>query len=1103
MFPNLRCLWIVVVFIFPFCKTPNSSKSLFERAENTGISFTNSLTETSDFNVFRYRNFYNGGGVATGDLNNDGLPEVFFTANQGANKLYLNKGNFQFEDISEKAGFLPKEQWSTGVVFVDINQDGWLDIYVCNAGHMMKPALRKNQLFINNHDLTFTERAATYGLDNDGYTTHASFFDYDLDGDLDCFIVNNSPLPVNTLNYANMREVPAEKAPVADFLKGGGDRLYRNDNGKYIDVTYSSGIHGTIIGFGMGVSVGDINGDAWPDIYVSNDFFERDYLYINQRNGSFADEMETRVQHTSLSSMGADILDINNDGYQDIFTTDMLPSDDYRLKTNTTFDGYDVFNLKRKQGFHNQFTQNALQVNDGIGHFSETGFYSGVAASDWSWGALMFDADNDGLADIMVSNGIYHDVTDQDFIDFFANDVMQKMVLTGKKEEVSTIINKMPSVPIPNHLFRNKGDLKFEDVGADWGLGDKSFSNGAAYADFDNDGDLDLVVNNVNQPAMVYRNRAHELTGASSISFLLNYKAPNLQGIGSKIRLYQGKNLVLRELMPSRGFQSSVEYKLTIGLGKMVPDSVQVIWPDSSITTLIKPQPGKLHKIDFGTTPGVRIPGKIPFAAEAGLFEKLPVDFAPHQEDEHVDFYFERLVPFMLSKQGPRAAVADVNNDGLTDVFIGSAVGHPRQLYLQTSKGFVQKQVRDFESYTFNDVTAAFFFDADGDGDKDLFNGGGGNFAAAGSDGYQNLLFLNDGAGNFSLKPAAFPKNLTNCGVAIPLDYDGDGFYDVFIGNRSLAQQYGLLPDSYLLKNNGDGTFSDVTATLAPLFRQLGMITGAAWSDVTGDGKPDLAITGEWMSPKVFTWNGRSFEAKTTGLETTEGWWQCMQVADLDLDGDNDLVLGNLGENFYLRPTEKTPAKLWVNDFDKNGQRDKVISMAAKGKDYPVFMKRDITDQMPSLKSANLKHRDFAGKTVQQVFGEVIKSTKPLQVNYAGSCIAWNKGDGTFEVQKLPMQAQLSSVHAITVADVNGDKLPDLVTAGNFFDLLPQFCRIDAGHGQVFINRGKRNFEYLNSRASGIFLPGAVRDIVSFDLKGSRAFLFLQNNDSPVLMRLK
>ena len=1095
----LRLSAITLISIFISCND-KEEKSLFTEIENSNIHFENRLTESKSLNAFNYRNFYNGGGVAVGDINNDGLPDIFFTANQGSNKLYLNKGNLQFEDISAKAGFIEKKQWSTGVVFVDINGDGWLDIYVCNAGSMLDSMLRKNQLFINNHDLTFTESAAKYGLGNNGYTTQASFFDYDLDGDLDCFMVNNSPIPVNTLNYANMRDLPLSESRVPDFLKGGGDHLYNNDNGYFTEVTKEAGIHGGLISLGLGVTVGDVNNDGYPDVYVSNDFFERDYLYINQKNGSFKDELEQCIQHTSLFSMGADIQDINNDGFPDIFTTDMLPADDYRLKTNASFDNYDVFKLKQNQGFYNQFSQNALQVNNGNGKFLETAFYSGIAASDWSWGSLMFDADNDGLTDLYVCNGIYHDITDQDFIDFFGNDVVQQMAITGKKEELNSIISKMPSNPLPNKVFKNLGNLRFKDVGKEWGFTTPTFSNGAAYGDLDNDGDLDLVINNVNQKAMVYRNNSREYNKNNYIAVSLKYKSPNNFGVGSTIKIYRGNQIISREVIPSRGFQSSVEYKQTIGLGKMKADSMRITWPDRTTTTTINPVVNKLNVIDYSDV--VKQP---PFPASVShtIFEKVKNNFDKHVEDDYVDFYYERNIPFMLSRQGPKSATGDVNGDGLTDIYIGGAKDQEGQLYLQTANGFIKKEIPDFKTYSFNDVTAAFFFDCDGDGDLDLFTGGGGNFAAETSGSFQNQIFVNDSKGNFTLKRGALPIINTNCGAAISIDYDGDGNLDLFIGSRSVPQNYGIEPRSYLLHNDGKGNFKNITDSVAKVLSSIGMITSAGYADLNEDGKKDLIVVGDWIYPHVFSFNGKVFVEIETGLENLSGWWQHVAVADVDLDGDMDLVLSNLGANFYLNADKARPVKLWMKDFDQNGTVDKIFTRTIDGKDIPVFMKREITDQIPSLKKLNLKNQDYATKTVQQLFGKEIENAEVKEVNYSASCVAYNDGKGHFNIKELPKEVQLSSVNAVLIKDINQDGYPDIIAAGNWFDILPQFSRLDASCGHILMNDKNGYFIEVPPNRTGIDVPGQTRDIISFRYKKEDCILFLENNDYPVMYKIK
>lgn len=1075
---------------------------LFETVENSGINFTNVVIDDSLENGFLFRNFYNGTGVAIGDINNDSLPDVFLTSNKGDDRLYLNRGNFKFDDITVKAGIIKDDKWNTGVVFADVNGDGWLDIYVCSSGHMGTGS-RKNKLYINNHNQTFTESAAKYGLDISAYSTQVSFFDYDLDGDLDCFMINNSPIPINQLNYANRRDLPDSLWKIAPFLKGGGDHLYRNDNGFYKEVTYQSGIHGGLISFGLGVSVSDINGDGWPDVFVSNDSYERDYLYINQQNGTFKDEMEQWFQHTSFSSMGADIADINNDGYLDLFTTDMLPGDDYRLKTVGSFDNISLFNEKFKSGFYYQYTKNCLQLNNRNGKFIDIARYSGVAATDWSWGALIFDMDNDGWNDMYVCNGVTRDVTNLDFMDFFANDVNQKMVMTGKKESVDKILKEIPLTPLPNKVYRNDKNLKFTDIGAAWGMGKPTFSTGAAYGDLDNDGDLDLVVANQNQPALVYKNRSREINKNNFIGFVLQQQGHNPFAIGSKVQLFTGGQVLTQELIPSRGFQSSVDYKLVFGLGQDKIDSIIITWPDRSTSSLKNFSVNKinyLHKEQVQTQPGKTITTVTP----ATLFTKEESSFEKHEENEYVDFYDEKTVPRAFSREGPKAAQADVNGDGLDDIYIGGAEGKTGQLYLQTPDGkFVKKDEPAFGPYfEFEDV-AVTFFDYDKDGDADLLVCPGGNNRPVNSRELQLRLFTNDGRGNFTINTAAFPNMSMDIAVAAVNDINNDGYPDIFIGARNYPGIYGKDPQSYIFINDGNGHFKDIAQTKNPGIAGIGMVTGALWEDVAGDKNKELVIVGEWMAPRIFAFNKDHFDEIKTNISDKMGWWQSVATADVNNDGKKDLILGNIGENFYLCPKPGSPAKLWVNDFDNNGGIDKIITYTIDAKDKPVFLKSEVQDQLPLIKKNNLHHREYATKAIQDLFPTEMLGTSLIKVfNYPSSVVAINNGDGNFTLQKLPVMSQVSCINAIVPFDINRDGFIDLITGGNQFGFLPQFEKLDGSFGDVLMNDGKGNFTWVENKRSGFGMNGEVRDIALIKNKEGIHLLFLQNNEYPYLYKL-
>ncbi len=1087
-------LWVLVLGCQSIDKTVEDP--LFEEVVQSlsGIDFVNNIKNEEDLNIFTYRNFYNGGGVAIGDINNDGLSDIYFTANMGDNKLYLNKGDWRFEDITEKAGVNASNKWSTGVVLVDINSDGFLDIYVCNAGYVSGQD-QKNLLFINNQDLTFTEKAAAYGLDDNGYTTHAAFLDYDKDGDLDVYLLNNSFIPTNTLNYSNKRDLDARDWPVKDFLKGGGDKFLRNDGGHFVDISDDAGIYQSLIGFGLGVTVGDINNDGYDDLYISNDFFEKDYLYLNQQDGTFKESLEDYFSHISHSSMGADMRDFNNDGLLDLYVTDMLPEDDYRLKTTASFDDINLRRLKLDQGFYNQYMHNTLQVNKGK-KFKEVAFHAGVAASDWSWGALMFDADNDGLTDIFVCNGIYHDVIDLDFMDFFANDLMQQMALTGEKEDMNKVIDKMPSHPLPNMVFQNRSGYSFKNVTKAWGFDKPTFSNGAAYGDLDNDGDFDLVINNVNMPALVYRNN----TDKQSLKIKLLGTPPNTMAVGAKATLYTNKGLQFQQVNPTRGFQSSVDNQLIFGLdqGTLI-DSLVIIWPEGGkhvSTPVASPETLVISAADAQKN----IPASQPLIT---WFDWVDADFKPHKEDDFVDYYYERGLYRMLSKEGPKAAVSDVNGDGLEDVFICGSADQAGNIYLQTANGFTHSKQPELEKHLKFEDTACRFFDADNDGDQDLIVGSGGNNYKPNEVMLRDRLYLNDGQGNFEYNAAFAPQVTMNTSEVLVHDYDNDGDQDLFIFSRSVPGHYAFAPVHFIFENDGQGSFTEVSEARINHFKGVNMVTAATFADVTGDEREELIMVGDWDYPRIFGFDGEVFREVKTNLGDYFGWFYAISAGDLDNDGDMDLVLGNHGSNSYLYATREAPLSLWLNDFDNNGTVDNILAIEkSKGKDMPVMLKNAMADQISAIKKQSIKHAVYAKKSIQELFSpEQIKKAGKKRCNYMLSAIAWNDGEGQFRMEALPEESQLSSIKTVLLTDVDQDGDLDMLTGGNDYNLIPQFSRLDASFGGLLLNEGEDHFRFVDEQQANLWVEGEVKDILPVKVGGQNMYLFLRNNAAPLLVK--
>jgi hypothetical protein len=1064
-------------------------------AEESGLSFSNDLKPTADLNIFNYMYFYNGGGVGAGDLNNDGKPDLVFTSNQNQNKIFLNKGTLKFEDISEKSNFKAEKGWSTGVSIVDINQDGLLDIYVSRVGNF-EVLKGHNLLFVcqnidKNGVPQYQELSKQYGLDLVGFGTQAAFFDYDTDGDLDMFQLNHSVHQNGT--YGQRQVFLNTFHPLA------GDRFFENMEGKYIEKTKEVGIHSSAIGYGLGLGISDVNLDGYPDLYVANDFHENDYLYINQKNGKYVDEMLDKIDHTSRFSMGVDMADLNNDIFPEIFTLDMLPYDPEILKRSEGEDAFYNFKFKLSQGYNIQFARNNLQLNNRNGYFSEIGMYSGVHATDWSWSTLLFDFENDGKKDIFISNGINKRMNDLDYINFVSSDEIQQKISEKRFDESDeSLVDLLPEIKIPNKFYSNGTDLAFNDIAENINGNVGSFSNGCAYVDLDNDGDLDLITNNINQSAFLYENQSNTLKPENKyLKIKLVGSEKNKNAIGTKCILYVGDKAFYQEKIPVRGFQSSMEIPLNFGLGKSDKvDSVLIIWPDNTFEkhkniksngTFTANYKTNLPVFDYAVFHQIK-PEFVDIAGSVGLDIR-------HEENQYNEFDREALIPNMMSTEGPAIAVADVNGDGLEDLFLGSSKRIKSQVYIQNSNGkFVKTQQKSIEVDSVYEDVDAQFADFNGDGKLDLVVASGGNEYYGKSEYLAPRIYLNDGNGVFLKKSDAFSGILMTASVVLVKDINDDKKPDLFLGARGVSWAYGEMPSSYLLVNDGSGKFTDKTDLLVPELKKSGMVKHAVWADYDGDKVDELVVAYDWGGIKSFKKSGKKYEQ--TDLTNKKGWWNFVYPMDVNQDGKIDFVCGNLGKNSRLHATEKEPVRMYVKDVDENGRLDQIITIYMMGKETIFADKREIEKQLPYVKKQFIYSRDFAKASLEDVFGKAkIGDAEIFEANYFENAVLINKGDGTFDLQALGGNAQFTPYYA--AQSISEYKKGEFLMMGNFYECNIQMGLYDADQGNIF---SLKNGQTIKTPINNLPIKGQVRRIRSIKIAGKTHYLVIKNNDKMMVL---